>query len=127
MRRALKTDRAPAAIGPYSQAVAVGKLLFTAGQIPLDPATMAVVGDDIVSQTRQVMSNLSALLDEAGCGFESVVKSTVFLTDMAHFAAFNEVYAEAFPGDAPPARSTVAVAGLPKGVLVEIELIVSLP
>ncbi len=127
MRKVIKTDRAPAAIGPYSQAVQVGDLVFTAGQIPLDPVTGDIVGDEITAQTRQVIANLAGILAEVGAGFENVVKSTVYLSDMAHFAEFNGVYGEAFSGESPPARATVAVAGLPLGVLVEIELIIHLP
>lgn len=116
------TDRAPAAIGPYSQAIVSGDLVFTAGQIPLDPATMQIVGDDVGTQTQQVFSNLSAILESAGASLAGVVKTTVFLSDMNDFAAMNEVYAAAF-GDHKPARSTVEAARLPKDVKVEIEAI----
>jgi 2-iminobutanoate/2-iminopropanoate deaminase len=120
------SDRAPAAIGPYSQAVIANGFLFTAGQVALDPASMQVVDGDIVAQTEQVLSNLDAVLASAGVSWSDVVKTTVFLTDMRDFARMNEVYARAM-GDARPARSTVQVSGLPRGVLVEIELIAALP
>ncbi len=113
---------APQAIGPYSQGVVVNGLLFTAGQIPLDPATMTVVGGDIAAQTERVMQNLHAVLAGAGLTMDRVVKTTVFLQDMADFGAMNEVYARHF-GTHRPARSTVAVGGLPRGVRVEIEMI----
>lgn len=116
------TDQAPAAIGPYAQATIAGGFLFTAGQIPLDPATMQVVDGDVVAQTDQVLRNLTAVLVQAGCGWNDVVKTTVFLQDMADFPRVNEVYARAL-GDARPARSTVQVAALPRGVRVEIEAI----
>ena len=115
------TDKAPAAIGPYSQAKITGNLLITSGQIPVDPATGAVPGDDIISQTEQVCKNIAALLAEAGTSFENVVKTTCFLDDMNDFAAFNGVYEKYFTSK--PARSCVAVEKLPKGVLCEIELI----
>jgi 2-iminobutanoate/2-iminopropanoate deaminase len=120
------SDKAPAAIGPYSQAVIANGLLFTAGQVALDPASMQVVDGDIVAQTEQVLQNLDAVLASAGASWIDVVKTTVFLTDMRDFARMNEVYARAM-GDARPARSTVQVSGLPRGVLVEIELIAALP
>jgi 2-iminobutanoate/2-iminopropanoate deaminase len=120
------SDRAPAAIGPYSQAVIANGFLFTAGQVALDPASMQVVEGDIVSQTEQVLRNLDAVLASASASWSDVVKTTVFLTDMRDFARMNEVYARAM-GDARPARSTVQVSGLPRGVLVEIELIAALP
>ncbi len=116
------TDRAPEAIGPYSQAVVVGNLVFTAGQIPLDPETMEVVGGDVAAQTERVMQNIKAVLDGAGASLGSVVKTTVFLKDMNDFAAMNEVYARYF-GEHRPARSAVQAARLPKDVLVEIETI----
>ncbi len=118
----LHTDAAPAAIGPYAQAVKANGFLFTAGQIPLHPQTLEVTGATVAEQTVQVMENLRAVLETAGVGFGDVIKTTVFLRDMADFAAMNEVYANAF-GDARPARSTVAVAGLPRDVRVEIELV----
>jgi len=127
MRRIIQTKAAPAAVGPYSQAVASGELLFTAGQVPLDPATGKLVPGDIGAQTHQVMKNLAAVLAAAGAGFGDVIKTTCFLADMADFAAFNAVYAEYFAGLAPPARSTVAVAGLPLGARVEVELLARLP
>ena len=117
----IHTDKAPAAIGPYSQGKAVAGLVFLSGQVPLDPVTGNVVGEDIVSQTEQIMKNIAALLDAAGCSFESVAKTTCFLADMGDFAAFNEVYAKYFTGK--PARSCVAVKTLPKGVLAEVECI----
>lgn len=120
----LHTDKAPAAIGPYSQAVICGGMLYTSGQIPLDPATGAIHGADITEQTEQVMRNLAAVLEEAGVGFENVIKTTCFLSDMGNFAAFNEVYARYFTGK--PARSCVAVKELPKGALVEVELMAEL-
>jgi 2-iminobutanoate/2-iminopropanoate deaminase len=120
------SDRAPAAIGPYSQAVIANGFLFTAGQVALHPSSMQVVEGDIVAQTEQVLSNLAAVLGSAGVSWSDVVKTTVFLTDMRDFARMNEVYARAM-GDARPARSTVQVSGLPRGVLVEIELIAALP
>lgn len=117
----INTAKAPAAIGPYSQALVVNGVLYTSGQIPLDPATGNVVEGGIKEQTLQVMKNLQAVLEEANAGFETVFKTTCFLSDMANFAAFNEVYAEYFTGK--PARSCVAARELPKGVLVEVEVI----
>lgn len=117
----ISTEKAPAAIGPYSQAVVAGGFLFTSGQIPIDPATGAIHGETIEAQARQVMLNLDAVLKEAGTCFEKVVKTTCFLSDMADFAAFNEVYAEFFVNK--PARSCVAVKALPKNVLCEVEVI----
>ena len=122
----ISTPHAPAAIGPYSQATVAGGFLFTAGQIPLDPATMEIVSGDVVPQTHQVLANLQHVLTEAGCTWKDVVKTTVFLHDMADFPRFNEIYAAAL-GDARPARSTVQVAALPRGVSVEVELIAKLP
>ena len=118
----VQTERAPAAIGPYSQAIISGDLVFTAGQIPLDPESMQVVGEDIAEQTRRVFANLAAILEKAGASLETVIKTTVFLSDMNDFAAMNEVYAAAF-GTHKPARSTVEAARLPKDVKVEIEAI----
>ncbi len=118
----VRTDGAPRAIGPYSQAVRAGGLVFCSGQIPLDPATMTVVGGGVAEQTRRVLQNLGAVLDAAGASLGTVVKTTVFLKDMNDFAAMNEAYAEFFPSD-PPARATVEVARLPKDVRVEIEVI----
>jgi 2-iminobutanoate/2-iminopropanoate deaminase len=113
---------APAAIGPYSQAIVAGDLVFTAGQIPLDPATMKVVDGDVAAQTERVMQNLGAVLEAAGTSLSRVVKTTVYLADMNDFAAMNEVYGRAF-GEHKPARSTVEVARLPKDVRVEIDVI----
>ncbi len=118
----LHTDHAPAAIGPYSQATVAGGFLFTAGQIPLDPVTMQVVEGDVVAQADRVLQNLGAVLQQAGCGWNDVVKTTVFLHDMADFPRVNEVYARVL-GEARPARSTVQVSALPRGVLVEIDAI----
>lgn len=115
------TDKAPAAIGPYSQAVITGDLLFSSGQIALDPETGVVVGDTIETQTEQVMKNLGAILEEAGLGYENVVKTVCFLDDMNDFGAFNEIYGKYFTEK--PARSCVAVETLPKGVLCEVEVI----
>lgn len=122
MREVIKTSSAPAAIGPYSQGIRVsaGKMLFTAGQVPLDPATGQMVAGDIKAQTRRVLENVKAILHAAGASFENVVKTTVFMTDLNEFAAMNEVYAEFFSTN-PPARSTVEVRALPKGAKVEIE------
>jgi 2-iminobutanoate/2-iminopropanoate deaminase len=125
-KKRILTKNAPSPIGPYSQGiVAEGKLLFTAGQIPLDPATGALVQGDIKVQTRQAMTNVKAILTEAGATMEDIVKTTVFLKDMNEFAGMNEVYGEFF-GDPAPARSTVEVARLPRDVKVEIETIVAL-
>ena len=121
MRKTISTPNAPAAIGPYSQAILCGNMLYTSGQIPLDPATGTVVGDNIRDQAEQVMKNLEAVLTAAGTSFENAVKTTCFLADMGDFAAFNEVYAKYFISK--PARSCVAVKTLPKGVLCEIEAI----
>lgn len=121
-RTAIATSAAPAAIGPYSQAIRAGALVFTSGQIPIDPATGQMVTGDIGAETRRVLDNLAAVLAAAGVGFGDVVKATIFLTDLADFAAVNAQYAERFTG-APPARSTVQVARLPKDARVEIELI----
>ena len=120
----VSTQNAPAAIGPYSQAIQVGELVFTSGQIPLDPATGLVVGEDITAQTERVMQNLGAVLAAAGSSFENAVKTTCFLANMEDFAAFNAVYAKYFT--TCPARSCVAVKTLPKGVLVEVEVIAKL-
>ena len=117
----IATDKAPAAIGPYSQAMQVGNMVFTSGQIPLDPATGEIVGATISEQAERVMQNLAAVLEAAGASFESAVKTTCFLADMADFAAFNEVYGRYFTSK--PARSCVAVKTLPKNVLVEVEVI----
>ena len=118
----VSTDRAPKAIGPYSQATIADGFVYTAGQIALDPATGEIVPGGVTEQTERVFANLAAILEAAGTGFGSVVKTTVYLTDMNDFKAMNEVYARAF-GDHRPARSTVAVAALPRGVNVEIDVI----
>lgn len=117
----IETTKAPAAIGPYSQGFIVNGLLFTSGQIPLNPETGEIVGTNIAEQTHQVMKNLGALLESAGLSYENVVKTTCFLADMGDFAAFNEVYAQYMTSQ--PARSCVAVKTLPKNVLCEVELI----
>jgi 2-iminobutanoate/2-iminopropanoate deaminase len=117
---------APAAVGPYSQAIRMGDFIFTAGQVALDPAGGALVGDDVAAQTEQVIGNLKAVLAAAGAGLEHVIKTTVFLQSMNDFAAMNAVYARHFP-EPFPARSTVEVGALPKGGLVEIECIAVLP
>lgn len=118
----ISTPKAPSAIGPYSQGKVVGNLLFTAGQIPLIPESMELVTGPIEPQTERVLQNLAAVLEAAGTGWDRVIKTTVFLTDLADFAAFNAVY-ERVLGGAKPARSTVQVAALPRGAKVEIELI----
>ncbi|CAA9533151.1 MAG: RidA/YER057c/UK114 superfamily protein [uncultured Thermomicrobiales bacterium] len=120
--RVITTEDAPAAIGPYSQAIRANNLVFTAGQIPLDPATKHVVPGDVSAQTERVMANLGAVLAAAGSGFDRVLKTTCFLANLDDFPAFNVVYGRFF-GDAPPARSTVQVAKLPLGVLVEVEAV----
>ena len=119
--KVVHTDKAPAAIGPYSQAMIHGDVVFTSGQIPVDPATGEVVGDTIQIQADQVMKNLGAVLEAAGTGFDNALKTTCFLADIEDFAAFNEVYAKYFTGR--PARSCVAVKTLPKYVLCEVEVI----
>ena len=122
MREPLSTPHAPAAIGPYSQAIRAGDYLFVSGQIPLDPATGTLVEGDVAAQTHRVLRNLGAILEAAGASFQHVVKTTVYLADMNEFAAMNEVYAKYFV--APfPARSTVQVARLPRDVRVEIEVV----
>ena len=120
--RIVHTENAPAAIGPYSQAVVAGNFLFTAGQIALDPATGQIMQGDVSAQTERVMSNLAAVLENAGASWSDVVKTTVYLQDMADFPRVNDVYGRVM-GEARPARSTVQVAGLPRGVLVEIDVI----
>jgi 2-iminobutanoate/2-iminopropanoate deaminase len=121
-RQAISTAGAPAAIGPYSQGIVSDGLFFSAGQAALDPATGALVEGGIEPETERVMANLSAVLDAAGCSWAGVVKTTIFLVDMADFAAVNVIYGR-FVGDPPPARSTVGVAALPKGARVEIEVV----
>lgn len=122
MKKVISTANAPAAIGPYSQAIETEQFLFTSGQIPINPVTDAVEADTIEGQAEQVMKNIGALLEEAGLDFSHVVKTTCFLADLNDFNAFNEVYAKYFP-DAAPARSCFAVAGLPKGAKLEVETI----
>ena len=121
-REAVQTDAAPKAIGPYEQAIRIDWIVFTAGQIPIDPKTGNLVEGGIGAQTRQVLGNLKAVLEAAGSGLDRVVKATVFLKNMSDFGAMNEVYAEYF-SHSRPARSTVAVAELPRGALVEIDLV----
>lgn len=125
MKQVINTSAAPAAIGPYSQAIQVSNLVYTSGQIPIDPATGAFVEGGIKEQTRQSLSNVQAVLREAGLSMSNVVKTTVFMADMADFAAMNEVYAEFF-AEPYPARSAVAVKTLPKGALVEIEVVAAI-
>lgn len=122
MREVVNTNNAPAAIGPYSQAIKIGSLVFTSGQIPIDPATGEIVPGDVEAQTEQVLKNLEAVLVAAGSSLDKVVKTTLFIKDMNSFASINEVYAGFFQ-EAPPARSTVEVARLPKDVLIEIEAV----
>ena len=126
MRTAIQTDGAPAAIGPYSQAVRTGQFLFVSGQIPLDPGTGELVEGGIVDETHRVMRSLGAILEAAGVSFDAVLRTTVYLTDLGEFAAMNEVYASYFT-DPAPARATVQIAGLPKGARVEIDVIATLP
>jgi len=121
-KQVIHTDKAPKAIGPYSQAIRTDSMIYTAGQIALDPATMELVAGGIEEQTHQVFSNLRNVLEAAGSSLQHVVKTTVFLKDMNDFAKMNAIYAEYF-GENRPARSTVAVAGLPKGGMVEIEVV----
>lgn len=122
MKKVIFTDHAPKAIGPYSQAIEMGNFLFCSGQIPLDPKTGDVFTGDIKVQTEMVMNNVGAVLSAAGLSYANIVKTTIFITSMSDFASVNEVYAKFF-NDAPPARSTVAVAALPRGVNVEIEVL----
>lgn len=124
--KTVKTDQAPAAIGPYSQAIVAGGFLFAAGQIPIDPASGQVVSGDVKAQTERVLANLAAVLASAGCSWRHVVKTTVFLRDLNDFPVMNEIYGRVL-GDARPARSTVQVAGLPRGVAVEIDAIAEIP
>lgn len=123
--KTIATDSAPAAIGPYSQAIQAGNLLFCSGQIALDPASGGIVTGGVREQAEQVMKNIAAVLSAAETDFNNVVKTTIYLVDMNDFAVVNEVYGRCFPGH-KPARSTVAVQGLPRGVLVEIEVVASL-
>jgi 2-iminobutanoate/2-iminopropanoate deaminase len=122
MKRIVSTDRAPAAIGPYSQAVLAGGFLYASGQIPLDPATGELVTGDVAAQTRRVMENLREVLAAGGATFADVVKTTIYLTDLAAFTAVNEVYGSHFEKE-PPARATVQVAALPRGAQVEIDVV----
>lgn len=123
MKTTIKTDKAPAAIGPYNQAVEVNGMIFTAGQIPLNPATGELVDTSFGDRVHQVMKNLSGILEAAGSDFTKVVKATIFVTDLGQFAELNAIYAEYFPEEIAPARSTVQVAALPLGTDVEIEMI----
>ena len=124
MLKVISTEKAPAAIGPYSQAMVFGNLMISSGQIPIDPATGEIAGTTIEEQAEQVMKNIEAVLEEAGAKFTDVMKTTCFLADMGDFAAFNEIYGKYFTGK--PARSCVAVKTLPKNVLCEVEVIVAL-
>ena len=121
-KNVIHTEKAPKAIGPYSQAIRTESMVYTAGQIGLDPATGELIGSTVEEQTRQALTNLRSVLEAAGSSMDQVVKTTVFLKDMNDFAKMNPIYAEFF-GENPPARSTIAVAGLPKGGLVEIEVV----
>jgi reactive intermediate/imine deaminase len=124
-KKVIRTDKAPAPVGPYNQAIATsGQMLFVAGQVPLEPQSGKIVGEgDITAQTQQVMANIEAILTEAGANWDNVVKTSVFLTDLANFTAMNQVYAEYFEAKTAPARACVEVSRLPKDVLVEIECI----
>ncbi len=122
----ITTERAPAAIGPYSQAVGFGNLLFLSGQIAMDPMTGVVVGDTVEEQTRQVMKNIQAVLEAANCSFDNVVKATIYMANMNDYAIVNEVYGEYFPEN-PPARAAVEVSRLPRNVMVEIDVIAAFP
>lgn len=126
MTKRINTQEAPAAIGPYSQAVVVGDFLFISGQLPIDPATGAFAAEDVVGQAKQSLTNVSKILEAAGSSLDKVVKTTVFIQHMDDFAKMNEVYAQFFTGDVLPARSAVEAAKLPKGALVEIEAIAAL-
>lgn len=125
MKKIIQTDLAPKAVGPYSQAVRMGDFLFCSGQISIDPKTQEVFTGDIRQQTEMVLSNIEAVLKAADMNFSNIIKTTIFLTNMADFAVVNEIYAQRFSAQ-PPARSTIAVAGLPKGVNVEIEVIANI-
>lgn len=124
--KSIETKKAPAAIGPYSQAIAAGGFLYTAGQIALDAESGQVIAGDVVAQAERVLTNLAAILEAGGCSWKDVVKTTVYLQDMADFPRVNEVYAKAL-GSARPARSTVQVSALPRGVLVEIDAVALIP
>ena len=126
LRTPVSTDDAPEAIGPYSQAIRTGSLLFCSGQIPLDPSTGEIVKEDVTGQARRCLENLSAVCAAAGASLSQAVRCTVYLADMGDFARVNEVYAEFFEGDDPPARVAIAAAGLPKGAEVEVDAIVAL-
>jgi 2-iminobutanoate/2-iminopropanoate deaminase len=125
-REIVHTDKAPKAIGPYSQAIRTDSMIYAAGQTGIDPATGDLIAGGVEEQTRQVLTNLQNVIETAGSSFKNVVKTTVFLKDMNDFAKMNAIYAEYF-GENPPARSTIAVAGLPKGGLVEIEAVALIP
>ncbi len=125
-RKVVSTETAPSAIGPYSQAVVAGGMVYCSGQIAIDPATGTLIAGDVEEQTKQVMKNLEAVLKAAGSDFSKVVKTSIFLTDMRDFAKVNAIYALGFPSD-PPARATVEVSGLPLGVQVEIDAIALVP
>ena len=122
MKKVISTTHAPGAIGPYSQAIEAGGMIFLSGQIPLDPVTGQMIEGDVVAQAERVMQNLQGVLEAAGVGFEHVVRTTIFLTDLGDFAKVNEVYGKRFPKE-PPARATVQVAALPRGSKVEIDAI----
>jgi len=126
MKKAIHSAKAPGAVGPYSQAILTGNLVFTSGQIAIDPAAGKLIEGGIREQTRQVMANLSAVLEEAGTDLTMAVKATVYLSDINKFAEFNQIYSEYFPSD-PPARSAFQVAALPLDAMVEIELIATVP
>jgi 2-iminobutanoate/2-iminopropanoate deaminase len=123
MKTRIQTDHAPAALGPYSQAIVTGNMVYTAGQTPIDPATGKLIDGTIEEQTHRVLQNIKSVLDAAGSSLAKVVKTTVFLTSMSDFAAMNGIYAQYFNTDAPPARSTIQVAGLPLGAMIEIETV----
>jgi 2-iminobutanoate/2-iminopropanoate deaminase len=123
MHRMIETSKAPLPIGPYAQAVQAGNLLFISGQIPLCPDTGELAGPDLATQTRQALTNLLAVIEAAGCSISQIVKTTIYLTDLAAFATFNKIYGE-WLGAHTPARTTVQVAGLPKGSLIEIDAII---
>jgi 2-iminobutanoate/2-iminopropanoate deaminase len=123
MKTRIQTDHAPAALGPYSQAIVTGNMVYTAGQTPIDPATGKLIVGTIEEQTHRVLQNIKSVLEAAGSSLAKVVKTTVFLTSMSDFAAMNGVYAQYFNTDAPPARSTIQVAGLPLGAMIEIETV----
>ena len=126
LKRAVRSDRAPRPIGPYAQAIVSGKLVWASGQVALDPATGELVSGGVAEQTRQALKNLAAVMAGAGTSLDHALKATVYLADMENFAEMNAVYAEFFPS-VPPARTTVAVKGLPRGAKVEIDLVVAIP